>query len=219
MHERSLSEPVSTGEAKNRSAGPRTGSFRFWFATRRWEWSPEVYRMHGYTPGEVEPTIDLLLEHKHPDDRDMVAAIISRSLTEGSPFSGRHRFLDTHGIEHQVLVVGDRILDDDGHPVGTAGYYIDLSSTIATVLSEQLPELFESRAAIEQAKGVLMRIYRITADQAFDLLVWRSQETNIRVRDLAEQFMAELPDMPATSDSTVTRFDHMLLTLHERVPR
>ncbi|MFE5285070.1 hypothetical protein ACFRAQ_08880 [Nocardia sp. NPDC056611] len=45
-------------------AGPRTGSFQFWFATRRWDWSPEVYRMHGYTPGEVEPTTDLLLAHK-----------------------------------------------------------------------------------------------------------------------------------------------------------
>ncbi|MCM6779089.1 transcription antitermination regulator, partial [Nocardia sp. CDC159] len=36
--------------------GPAVGGFRFWFATRRWEWSPEVYRLHGYAPGQIEPT-------------------------------------------------------------------------------------------------------------------------------------------------------------------
>ncbi|RMI29033.1 PAS and ANTAR domain-containing protein [Nocardia stercoris] len=206
----------------NRSARPRTGSFRFWFATRRWEWSPEVYLMHGYAPGEVEPTTDLLLEHKHPDDRDEVAAIITASLADGSPFSSRHRFLDTHGVEHQVLVVADRIHDADGRAVGTAGYYVDLSNTLADVgqeaLDEQIPELLESRAVIEQAKGVLMRIYRIDADQAFKLLVWRSQETNTRLRDLAQQLIAELPDIPAAPETIVARSDHILLTLHERIP-
>ncbi|RMI32378.1 PAS and ANTAR domain-containing protein [Nocardia stercoris] len=206
----------------NRSARPRTGSFRFWFATRRWEWSPEVYRMHGYTPGEVEPTTDLLLKHKHPGDRDQVAEIIARSLTEGEPFSSRHRFIDTHGAEHQVLVVADRIHDADGRAVGTAGYYVDLSGTLTDVgqeaLDEQLPELLESRAVIEQAKGVLMRVYRIDADQAFKLLVWRSQENNTRLRDLAQQLIAELPEIPAAPEATVARFDHILLTLHERIP-
>ncbi|WP_233608737.1 PAS and ANTAR domain-containing protein [Nocardia stercoris] len=217
------SEPATAPEPTNASAGPRTGSFRFWFATRRWEWSPEMYIMHGYTPGEVEPTTDLLLEHKHPDDRDEVAAIISDSLADGTPFSSRHRFLDTHGVEHEVLVVADRIHDAEGRVVGTAGYYVDLSSTIATAgeeaLNEQLPELMKARAAIEQAKGVLMRIYRIDADQAFKLLVWRSQETNTRLRDLAERLITELPDVPAVPETTVTEFDHLLLTLHERIQR
>ncbi|WP_233608539.1 PAS and ANTAR domain-containing protein [Nocardia stercoris] len=216
------SEPVADTEPTNESAGPRTGSFRFWFATRRWEWSPEVYQMHGYTPGEIEPTTDLLLRHKHPGDRDQVAEIIARSITEGEPFSSRHRFIDTRGTEHQVMVVADRILGPDGRPVGTAGYYVDLSGTIATAgreaLNDQLPELIEARAAIEQAKGVLMRIYRITDEQAFELLVWRSQETNTRVRELAEQLLAELPGVPAAADTTVAAFDHLLLTLHERIP-
>ncbi|MFD6357080.1 PAS domain-containing protein [Nocardia tengchongensis] len=134
-------------------AGPRTGSFRFWFATRRWEWSPEVYEMHGYTPGEVEPTTDLLLAHKHPDDREQVAEIISRSIAHGEPFSSRHRFIDVQGREHQVMVVADRILDSNSRPVGTAGFYIDLSSTIADAgqqaLVAQLPGLMDARATIE----------------------------------------------------------------------
>ncbi|MET8429868.1 PAS domain-containing protein [Nocardia sp. NPDC004860] len=50
--------------------------------------------MHGYAPGEVEPTTDLLLAHKHPGDREQVAEIISRSIAHGEPFSSRHRFID-----------------------------------------------------------------------------------------------------------------------------
>lgn len=204
------------------SSGPATGSFRFWFATRRWEWSPEVYRMHGYVPGEVEPTTDLLLSHKHPEDREHVAEAIARSIDHGEPFSSRHRFIDTGGGAHQVMVVADRILDPSGGAVGTAGFYIDLSGTLAnaerTTVDQRLPELVRARAVIEQAKGVLMRMYRINADQAFKVLTWRSQETNVKLRALAEQLIAELPSLPPAPPSTVAAFDHLLLTMHERVP-
>jgi hypothetical protein len=36
------------------------GSFRFWFVGQTWEWSDELARMHGYEPGEVVPTTELL---------------------------------------------------------------------------------------------------------------------------------------------------------------
>ncbi|MFE4459736.1 ANTAR domain-containing protein [Nocardia tengchongensis] len=37
-----------------------------------------------------------------------------------------------------------------------------------------MPELVEARAVIEQAKGVLMRMYRISDEQAFKLTQWPS---------------------------------------------
>ncbi|MEC3917495.1 PAS and ANTAR domain-containing protein [Nocardia sp. CDC160] len=195
------------------------GSFRFWFTNERWEWSPELYQMHGYQPGEIEPTTELLLAHKHPDDRQHVAETINRSLEEGKPFSSRHRFIDAHGAEHHVMVVADRILDSDGNPVGTAGFYIDLSEVERMALDQKLPEVIEARAVIEQAKAILMRMYRISADQAFKILVWRSQETNVKLRVLAAQLIAELSDIPPPSPSIVAAFDHILLTLHLRVPQ
>ncbi|WP_345734154.1 ANTAR domain-containing protein [Mycobacterium intracellulare] len=74
----------------------------------------------------------------------------------------------------------------------------------------------DSRAAIEQAKGVLMLVYGLTAERAFDVLVWRSQETNIKVRELAQRLLAELSavDIPGPARETV---DYLLLTLDERV--
>ncbi|MGW4244188.1 PAS and ANTAR domain-containing protein [Nocardia sp. NPDC004722] len=201
---------------------PLVGSFRFWFTTRRWEWSPEVYRMHGYDPDEIEPTTELLLAHKHPDDRHHVAEAITRSIDQGEPFSSRHRFVDLSRREHNVMVVADRMFDSEGRPVGTTGFYIDLSDELADAerhtLRDHMPGLIEARAEIEQAKGVLMRMYRITAAQAFKVLVWRSQETNTKLRDLAAQLLVELADVPQAPPETVRIFDHILLTMHERIP-
>jgi hypothetical protein len=197
------------------------GSFRFWFVGQRWEWSDEVARMHGYEPGSVVPTTKLLLSHKHPEDRAHVQDLLDYALRSGESFSSRHRFVDTAGNVHDAIVVADRMLDESGAVLGTAGHYIDLTNTFdetrQEVLDEALPDLFESRAAIEQAKGVLMAVYRVSADQAFRVLQWRSQETNTKLRALAAQLVEEVPGLPPMSAATQGKFDHLLLTVHERV--
>jgi hypothetical protein len=124
---------------------------------------------------------------------------------------------------HDAIVVADRMLDDDsGAVVGTAGYYIDLTDTFdetrQEVLDEALPDLFENRAAIEQAKGVLMYVYRVSAEQAFRVLQWRSQETNVKLRSLAKQLLAEVTTLPVPPAAAQSQFDHLLLTVHERIP-
>jgi PAS domain S-box-containing protein len=198
------------------------GAFRFWFVGQRWEWSDEVARMHGYEPGEVEPTTELLLSHKHPDDRAHVQELLDYALQSEESFSSRHRFIDTAGTVHDAIVVADRMLDESGAVVGTAGYYIDLTNTFDAarqeVLDTALPDLFESRAAIEQAKGVLMYVYRVSAEQAFRVLQWRSQETNVKLRALARQLLAEVAALPAPATLLQSQFDHLLLTAHERIP-
>ncbi len=85
--------------------------------------------MHGYEPGSVVPTTELLLSHKHPDDRAHVQDLLDYALHSGESFSSRHRFIDTAGKVHDAIVVADRMLDETGAVVGTAGYYIDLTDT------------------------------------------------------------------------------------------
>ena len=65
---------------------------------------------------------------------------------------------------------------------------------------------------IEQAKGVLMAAYGITADRAFEILVWRSQETNLKLRELALRFMAALGGSHLSPESR-SHVDHTLLTV------
>jgi GAF domain-containing protein len=53
-------------------------------------------------------------------------------------------------------------------------------------LAEQLQSAMESRAVIEQAKGMLMAQNACDANGAFDLLVRLSQQSNRKLRDVAQ---------------------------------
>lgn len=55
----------------------------------------------------------------------------------------------------------------------------------AQSLSENLNEAMQSRAVIEQAKGILMAQSGLSADEAFDLLRRASQRENRKLRDVA----------------------------------
>lgn len=192
----------------------RVGSFQFHLDGQRWEWSDEVAAMHGYAPGEATPTTELLLAHKHPQDRDRVTATLARTLRDGEPFSSRHRILDTTGAVHHVLVVGDQLRDTGGQVVGTAGFYIDLTESLAAdvraSVQDALAEASRSRAAIEQAKGILVLGYGITPERAFAALQWCSQQSNTKLRDLATRLVAAAATLPVPEDLR-RHLDHLLL--------
>ncbi len=56
-------------------------------------------------------------------------------------------------------------------------------------MAGNLQVALESRAVIDQAKGILMERYRLTADQAFQALATVSMRTNRKVRSVAEQLV------------------------------
>jgi GAF domain-containing protein len=55
--------------------------------------------------------------------------------------------------------------------------------------ARNLEAAIASRAVIDQAKGILMERFRLTADQAFQALTRVSMETNTKVRDIAARFV------------------------------
>ena len=202
-------------------APQRVGWFRFYFEDQRWEWSEQVQRMHGYEPGTVTPTTELVLAHKHPEDRGEVAKTIDEMLLARRAFSTRHRILDTRGVVHQVVVVGDLLTDRQDVVIGTHGYYVDITPSSdrarEDLISARVAEITEHRAVIEQAKGMLMLVYGLDDDAAFDLLRWRSQSSNVKLRRLAEKIVE---DFRAVRDDGITSrsaFDHALLTVDEGV--
>jgi PAS domain S-box-containing protein len=205
-----VAEDLSAVELVMGAGDPqRVGRFRFYLDGQRWEWSDAVARMHGYEPGTVQPTTELLLHHKHPEDRQRVAAVLELVL-QGQPFSSRHRIIDTAGHTHWVVVAGDLMHDDDDAVIGTSGFYIDVTDALQSDITAVVSDVAESRAHIEQAKGVLMAAYGLSAERAFDILVWRSQETNTKLRDFAVNFLAAITGkVPPTG---LPYIDHALLT-------
>jgi hypothetical protein len=86
------------------------------------------------------------------------------------------------------------------------------------IVTEAVAEIAEARGVIEQAKGMLMVIYRIGADSAFELLKWRSQETNTKLRELAEQIARDFLDLRYGEELPPrSAYDRLLLTAHHRV--
>jgi GAF domain-containing protein len=87
--------------------------------------------------------------------------------------------------------------DDDAIVLGQtfAGYAAvalanaHLYDTTAS-LAQQMQAAMDSRAVIEQAKGIIMAERRCTADQAFSILTKLSQDTNRKLRDVAAALVA-----------------------------
>ena len=209
------------GEALAWGAPERVGWFRFFFDDERWEWSPQVALMHGYPPESVTPTTELVLSHKHPDDYRQIADTLALIRQTRQAFSSRHRIRDVQGAVHHVVVVGDQLRNGDGSVIGTHGFYIDITPAEEARqdhLTAEVEKITKSRASIEQAKGMLMAIYGIDGDAAFDLLKWRSQETNVKLRPLAEQIVSDFSAV-AHDEALPARsvYDNLLLTAQDRV--
>jgi GAF domain-containing protein len=56
-------------------------------------------------------------------------------------------------------------------------------------MADNLQLALESRAVIDQAKGILMERHKLTADQAFQLLAQASMKANIKVRAIADHLV------------------------------
>jgi PAS domain S-box-containing protein len=94
-------------------------------------WSDQLFRLHGFRPGEVEPTMELGLSHIHPDDREEILARTATWLE--SPATGRHEYrlmLDDGTVRH---VIGESIVERDENevPVRMFGTVRDVTDDLA----------------------------------------------------------------------------------------
>lgn len=65
----------------------------------------------------------------------------------------------------------------------------------AREIAEQLETAMQSRATIEQAKGILMAVRGVSEDEAFEIIRKSSQDRNIKVRTLAEHIVSGAVDL------------------------
>jgi GAF domain-containing protein len=86
--------------------------------------------------------------------------------------------------------------DDDSRSIATRfGPYAAVATgnlhayQSARDLAANLEVAVASRAVIDQAKGILMERYQLSADQAFQLLTQVSMTTNTKVRDVADHLV------------------------------
>lgn len=93
----------------------------------------------------------------------------------------------------------DRVLDDEAIELATT--MADIATVMVLqadprdehlLLARTLRRILESRATLEQAKGVLAVRYATSPDGASERLRWAAEEAGLTVSSLAEQILADL---------------------------
>ena len=151
-----------------------------------WWWSQECYALHGFAVGEVVPTTALARAHVHPEDRDRWFD----ALHSGRPGPTYLRVLAADGTTRHV--VGFAIRSSDV----VEASLVDLTGVVQTegarVATVQIAAATESRATIEQAKGVVAAAHGPAEATAVALLREASMRSNVSLRRLAEDLVARV---------------------------
>ena len=103
-----------------------TGSFGWNLASGELVWSDENFRILGYEP-TVKPTLDLILQRVHPDDRSLVEEIIEKAKKAAS-LDYEHRLLMPDGSVKHVHVIGRRLTIDSTSEVELVGTVMDVTA-------------------------------------------------------------------------------------------
>ncbi|MCQ4120832.1 GAF and ANTAR domain-containing protein [Rhodococcus tibetensis] len=147
-------------------------------------------------PATVVATSDevaRLREVSH-SDAAQPSSFLSVPLRDGGP-PADHR---SAGVEMlgALNLYGTRPHAFDDIDQSVLGLYVDAASVAlrharrceeARNLVQQLRIANDSRAVIDQAKGIVMALRGVDAGAAFDVLVARSQQENVKLRVVAEQ--------------------------------
>jgi PAS domain S-box-containing protein len=108
------------------------GTWEVDLGTGRIRWSDELFRIHGLEPGEIEPTIDLILELAHPEDRGSVSRMLrvileAREASAGTDITIEHRVVRGDGSVRELRTHGRAEVDDRGQPTRWTGSALDLT--------------------------------------------------------------------------------------------
>jgi PAS domain S-box-containing protein len=125
------------------------GSWEWDMRTSTVTWSDELYRIYGVAPHEYTPSYQGYLARVHPDDRERVAATISRAAEDQRPFSFTERVMRPDGSERVLESGGGVVVDEQGRPQKMIGACHDV-----TERAHDQAELERRRAAERQAKDI-----------------------------------------------------------------
>ncbi|MGY1635658.1 ANTAR domain-containing protein [Geodermatophilus sp. SYSU D00742] len=178
------------------------GRFRYERRTGSWSWSPEMTTLLDCGHGGAHPCTELLVRSLHSGDRPHALGAIAAACTNGAPFSLQVRLRGRGGTERPGVLIGEPVLDAAGAVEALEGLLVALpaepahtphrgaggdAQRVRELETEvaQLRTAMGSRAAIEQAKGIVMLLTGCGDQVAFDVLAHISSNSHRKVRDVA----------------------------------
>ena len=156
----------------------------------------ELQYQRGYGPcvdagrsGEVFVVEDMAAEDRWPDYAEHACRLgVQSSLSIPLPFQGATiGALNNYALRVGAFGETDRRLGEEVAAFVAIAVANAEAAARATDDLANMRRAMESRAVIEQAKGILMERYKLTSEQAFTLLTHASQRTNVKLREIAEE--------------------------------
>ncbi len=154
--EQQLQEAQSLARLGDWHADLRTGELR---------WSDPVFRIFGYEPGEIEPSIERFYNAIHPEDRDSVRASEARAADTGT-HDVVHRIIRPDGTLRYVHELSKPTYDQAGNIVRFDGTVQDVTELVEA--QQRLKEIQERfRFAIEGAGDGIWDWHPQTGEMTF----------------------------------------------------
>ncbi|MES2133506.1 MAG: PAS domain S-box protein, partial [Bacteroidota bacterium] len=90
-------------------------------------WSDQFFKICGYKPNEVEPSVKLGMEMIHPDDREMAEYFYGQTLQFGKDYSRESRIIRPDGAVRHIYM--QAIVDKDlqGKSIRLRGVFFDIT--------------------------------------------------------------------------------------------
>jgi GAF domain-containing protein len=147
----------------------------------------------AFNINEIVRVDDIADEHRWPDYVKLVEARGFRGVL-GVPLNAFGQTIGVINIYREQA--GPWTTEDIGAAQVLAsmgaGYILNANQLKAQhTLSEQLHAAVESRDLIGQAKGIIMAQARVGSDRAFEILRQRSQDSNRKLREIAEEIVEQ----------------------------
>src|SRR5258708_31456547 len=131
-----------------------SGTFGWKVSSGELIWSDETYRILGFTR-ETHPTLDLVFDRIHPDDRDRLQQLRDRAAQNGMDLDVEQRSLLPDGVSRYVRVVAHAGEDRSGNRE-YIGIVSDITERKRAEQDRQAlsRDLKESNARLEEAQRV-----------------------------------------------------------------
>ena len=150
------------------------GSWEFDAMTKQLTWSDELYRIYGFSPGEINPSFEQVMRLVHPDDLQMWQTSVTEAIDAGATPEFEHRIIRFDGSLRHLYVIGKTAFNQQNKVIKVFGTCLDITERKNTEAAlrqyqEHLEELVQSRtAALEAANQQLCQeiVERVQAEQA-----------------------------------------------------
>jgi signal transduction histidine kinase len=109
-----------------------TGSFGWEVSSGKIYWSEETFRIFEWDPS-IEPTLDLILQRTHSEDRALIREVIDRVSLERKDFDVEHRLLMPDGSVKYLRFVGRLSINESGS--------LECMGAVADITERELAEL------------------------------------------------------------------------------